>query len=166
MKYYISVLVENKAGILTRISGLFSRRNFNIDSLVGGTTDNPAVSRITIVVDGDDYVVDQVTKQLGKLIDVLAVKRLDPDFMVQRELTVIKVNLDADKHEEIFNLIRNTGCEVIDAFHRTFIIKLDDNSANVDLFIEQMSKYGIVEIVRTGAIAVAKGEDSIFYEND
>lgn len=166
MKHYISILVDNKAGVLARISGLFARRGFNIDSLAVGETNDPAVSRVTIVVDGDDYIAGQVTKQLAKLIDVRTVKQLDPDFMVQRDLVLVKVKIDADQRGEIYDLAKIMGCEIVDLSHTTLMIEFDDRTPKVDLLIELLSKYEILEIVRTGTIALEKGEDTVYDDED
>jgi len=162
MKHVISALVENKAGVLARISGLFARRGFNIDSLAVGETDDPAVSRVTIVVDGDDYIADQVTKQLSKLIDVRIVKQLDPEFMVQRELVLAKVRIDAEQRGEIYDLVKIMDCEIVDISHTTLMIEFDDRTTKVDLLMDLLSKYDILEIVRTGAIALQKGESTVY----
>ena len=162
MKHYISALVENKAGVLARISGLFARRGFNIDSLTVGETDDAAISRVTIVVDGDDYIADQVTKQLSRLIDVRTVKRLDPDFMVQRELMLIKVRIDPDRRGELYDLVKIMDCEIVDLSHTTLMIEFGDRTAKVELLIDLLSKYEILEIVRTGTIALQKGEGTVY----
>jgi acetolactate synthase-1/3 small subunit len=161
MKHYISALVENKAGVLARISGLFARRGFNIGSLAVGETNDPAVSRVTIVVEGGDYIADQVTKQLSKLIDVLTVKKLDADFVTQRELMLVKLRLDPDQRSEIYDLAKIMGCEIVDISHTTLMIEFDDRTPKVDLLVDLLSKYEIIEIVRTGAIALQKGESTI-----
>ena len=164
MKHYISALVDNKAGVLARISGLFARRGFNINSLAVGETNDPKVSRVTIVVEGDDYIADQVTKQLSKLIDVRKVCLHDPESIIQRELVLIKVKIDADKRSEIYDLVKIMGCEIVDISHTTLTIEFDDRTPKVDLLIELLSKYEIIEIVRTGAIALQKGEETIYIE--
>jgi len=166
MKHYISALVENKAGVLARISGLFARRGFNIDSLAVGETDDHTVSRVTIVVDGDSYIADQVTKQLSKLIDVRTVKRLDPDYMTQRDLVLIKLRIDPEKRSEIYDLVKIMGCEIVDISHTTLMIEFDDRTPKVNLLIDLLSKYEILEIVRTGTIALQKGEGSVYDEEE
>ena len=166
MKHYIAVLVENKAGVLARISGLFARRGFNIDSLAVGETDEPAVSRVTIVVDGDDYIAAQVTKQLAKLVDVRTVKQIDPDNMIHRDLVLVKVKIDAEQRGEIYDLAKIMGCEIVDLSHTTLMIEFDDRTPKVDLLIELLSKYEILEIVRTGTIALQKGEGTVYDEEE
>ena len=166
MKHYISALVENKAGVLTRISGLFARRGFNIDSLAVGETNDHAVSRVTIVVDGDDYQADQVTKQLAKLIDVRTVRQLDPGNMVQREIVLAKVKAAPEQRGEIYDLVKIIGCEIVDISHTTMVVEYDDRTAKVDQLVDLLSKYEIIEIVRTGAIALQKGEGTVYDEEE
>jgi len=166
MKHYISALVENKAGVLARISGLFARRGFNIDSLAVGETNDPVVSRVTIVVDGDDYISDQVTKQLSKLIDVLKVVQLDPENMVQRDLVLVKVKVTPEKRSEIYDLAKIMECEIVDISHTTLVLEYNDRTAKVDQLIDLLSKYEIMEIVQTGTIALQKGECSVYDEED
>ena len=161
MKHYISALVDNRAGVLARVSGLFARRGFNIDSLAVGVTNDPTVSRITIVVDGDDYIADQVTKQLSKLFVVRTVRQLDPDNMVQRDLVLIKVKISPEKRSEIYDLAKIMGCEIVDISHTTLMIEFDDRTPKVDLLIDLLSKYEILEIVRTGTISLQKGEGTV-----
>jgi len=162
MKHYISALVDNRAGVLARISGLFARRGFNIDSLAVGVTHDPAYSRVTIVVDGDSYIADQVTKQLSKLIDVRTVRQLDPEFMVQRDLVLIKVKIEPEQRGEIYDLVKIMGCEVVDITHTTLMVEFDDRPPKVSLLIDLLSKYEILEIVRTGTIAMQKGAGSLY----
>ena len=166
MKHYIAALVENKAGVLARISGLFARRGFNINSLAVGETNDPAVSRVTIVVDGDDDISGQVTKQLSKLIDVRMVKLLDPGNMVQRDLVLIKVRIDPEQRGEIYDLAKIMNCEVVDISHTTLMIEFDDRTPKVDLLVELLSKYEIMEMVRTGTIALQKGEGTVFDDEE
>ena len=166
MKHYIAALVENKAGVLARISGLFARRGFNINSLAVGETNDPAVSRVTIVVDGDDDISGQVTKQLSKLIDVRMVKLLDPGNMVQRDLVLIKVRIDPEQRGEIYDLAKIMNCEVVDISHTTLMIEFDDRTPKVDLLVDLLSKYEIMEMVRTGTIALQKGEGTVFDEEE
>ena len=166
MKHTISALVENKAGVLARISGLFARRGFNIDSLAVGETNDPAVSRVTIVVAGDDYISDQVTKQLSKLIDVRTVKLLDPDNMVQRDLLLVKIKVREDQLDEINDLAREMECEIVDTSDTTLILEYDNRTAKVNELIGILSKYEMLEIVQTGAIALQKGEGTVYDEEE
>jgi len=166
MKHYISALVENKAGVLARISGLFARRGFNIDSLAVGETNDPAVSRVTIVVDGDDYISGQVTKQLSKLIDVRTVKLLDPENIVQRDLVLVKIRIAPEQRGEITDLAKIMEFEIVDISHTTLVIEYNDRTSKVDKLIDLLSKYEIIEIVQTGTIALQKGENTVYDEEE
>ncbi len=161
MKHTISVLVENHAGVLSRISGLFSRRGFNIDSLAVGVTDDPAVSRITIIAQGNDYTVEQIEKQLNKLIDVIKVKTLDVDELLSRELLLIKISVSADKRSEIMTIAEIMGAKIIDISLSTITLEMSDTTYHLQRFEEMLKPYGIIEIVRTGSIAIQKGADTI-----
>lgn len=161
MKHTISVLVENQPGVLSRISGLFSRRGFNIDSLAVGVTDDPCVSRVTIIVDGNDYTVEQVEKQLNKLIDVIKVKCLKADELIARELLIVKISASAEKRSEIMTIAEITKADIIDISPTTMTLQLSDNSQNIMRFEEIIKPYGIVEEVRTGTIAIQKGAESM-----
>ncbi|MFA5657883.1 MAG: acetolactate synthase small subunit [Oscillospiraceae bacterium] len=161
MKHTISVLVENHAGVLSRISGLFSRRGFNIDSLAVGVTDNPEISRITIVAEGNDYTVEQIEKQLNKLIDVIKVRTLPAHEFLQRELLMIKINVGADKRSEIMTIAEIMNAKIIDLTHTTVTLELSDTTYHIARFEEMLKPYGITEIVRTGAIAIQKGSDAL-----
>jgi acetolactate synthase-1/3 small subunit len=161
MKHTIAVLVENKAGVLTRISGLFARRGFNIDSLAVGPTDDPKISRVTIVVDGDDYTAEQVTKQLGKLIDVLKVRKLQAADIIRRELLMIKVELSEGQRSEIIDIAKIMDCEIVDISHTTLTLEHSDWPEKIDLLIDLLSKYRILEITRTGTIALQRGSASV-----
>lgn len=161
MKHNIAVLVENKAGVLSRISGLFARRGFNIDSLAVGPTEDPKISRITIVVDGDDYVAEQVSKQLNKLIDVLKVRNLEEHDITRRELCLIKIEIDPTRRGEIIDLAKIMDCEIVDISHTTLMLEFDDRPEKVDLLIELLDNYKILEMARTGTIALQKGSGSV-----
>jgi acetolactate synthase-1/3 small subunit len=166
MKHYISALVDNRAGVLARISGLFARRGFNIDSLAVGETNDRAISRVSIVVEGDEYIADQVTKQLSKLIDVRKVKQLDPENMISRELLLIKVRVEPERRGEINDLARIMECEVVDISHTTMMLEYDDRTQKVDHLIDLLSQYDIIEIVRTGSVALQKGEGTVYDEEE
>lgn len=160
MKHTISVLVENHSGVLSRISGLFSRRGFNIESLAVGPTHDPAVSRITIVADGDEHTVEQIEKQLNKLIEVIKVKTFARDEFLARELMIIKVSVTADKRSEIMTIAEVTGAKVMDITLTTMTLELCDTYAHLCRFEEVIEPYGIIEMVRTGTIAIEKGADT------
>lgn len=161
MKHTISILVENHAGVLSRISGLFSRRGFNIDSLAVGETDDPKVSRITIVADGDEHTVEQLEKQLNKLIDTIKVKALPPDEQLSRELQLIKINAAPQQRSEILTICEIMGAKIIDISPNTMTIEISDTTAHLARFEELIRQYGVKEIVRTGVIAIQKGSETI-----
>ncbi len=160
-KHLLSVLVQNHAGVLSRVSGLFSRRGFNIDSLAVGVTEDPKISRITIVVDGDDYTVDQVTKQLNKLIDVLKIKRLEKSDSVSRELALIKVSATTETRAEIIQIVEIFRAKIVDVSKTTLTIEAAGSSDKVTALEDMLKQYGIVEIVRTGTIAIERGNKYI-----
>ncbi len=161
MKHTISILVENKAGVLSRISGLFSRRGFNIDSLAVGVTENPEVSRITIVADGDDHTAQQLEKQLNKLVDTMKVKTLDDNELIERELRLIKVSANPAQRSEILTICDVMGARIIDMTPSTLTIEICDSQANLERFNNMIEGYGIKELVRTGVIAIQKGSVTI-----
>lgn len=157
MRHVISAMVENKSGVLAHIAGLFSSRGFNIDSLTVGRTENPSVSRMTIVVAGDDSILEQVRKQLGKVIDVLRVSDFQGKDMVQRELALIKVNTPAGKRQEIIGLVEVFQGKVVDITPGDMVIELSGPEAKVDAFVEIVRPFGIREMVRTGLVALTRG---------
>ena len=161
MKHTISVLVENKAGVLSRISGLFARRGFNIDSLAVGTTEDKNISRITLLVDGDDYIAEQVTKQLNKQIDVIKVRKLDQEEITRRELVLVKVKMSVGQRGEIIDIVKIMQGEIVDISHTTLTVEMSDKPEKIDLLIELLSHYNIVEVARTGTIALQKGAESV-----
>ena len=161
MKYTISILVENHAGVLSRISGLFARRGFNIDSLAVGVTNDPTISRITIVVDGNEYIVEQVEKQLNKLIDVIKLKTLEPDEIISRELMLVKVAAGADHRGDIINIAKVMDAKICDITRTTMTIEVSETTEKLDNMLEILRPYGIREVVRTGTIATQTGSDII-----
>lgn len=161
MKHTISVLVENKAGVLSRISGLFARRGFNIDSLAVGTTEDKDISRITLLVDGDDYIAEQVTKQLNKQIDVIKVRKLNQEEITRRELVLVKVKMSVAQRGEIIDIVKIMQGEVVDISHTTLTVELSDKPEKIDLLIDLLSHYNIVEVARTGTIALQKGAEIV-----
>lgn len=161
MKYTISILVENHPGVLSRVSGLFSRRSFNIDSLAVGVTDDPTVSRITIIVDGNEYTVEQVEKQLNKLIEVIKVKTLAPAETISRELLLVKVAAGAAERGEIMNIVRITDSKICDISRTTMTIEASDTTERLETLLELLRPYGLREVIRTGTIATQRGSDFI-----
>lgn len=159
MKYTMSVLVENHPGTLSKVSGLFSRRGFNIDSLAVGVTEDPAVSRMTIVVDGDEYIVEQLEKQLNKVIPVIKVKTLGAGETIARTLSLIKVSVGLGQRPEIIRAAELMGARVVDATRSTLTLEFADTAERTETLEALLRPYGIREIVRTGVIAIEKGAD-------
>ena len=164
MRQILSVLVENKAGVLSRIAGLFARRGFNIHSLTVGTTEDATISRMTIVVDGDDRTVEQVEKQLNKLVDVLKVKKLPTQESTRRELALVKVQVQAKDRGQVVDLAKILNAKIVDISHTTLTVELCDKPEKVELLIELLSPYQILELARTGMAALQKGSGAIGYQ--
>ena len=158
MKHTLSVLVENKPGVLTRVAGLFARRGFNIDSLVVAETENPAVSRMTITVDEQDQPVEQVTKQLHKLINVLKIVDLDPGTSVERELLLVKVRADAEARSEIMQIVEIFRAKIVDVSREVLIVEMTGTRDKVSAFVELLAPFGVVELMRTGHVAISRGK--------
>lgn len=151
------MLVENQAGVLSKITGLFSRRGFNIDSLAVGVTADSNISRITIVADGDEYVAEQIQKQVSKLIPVIEVKLLKENTYISRELALIKVKCNTANRIEIMKIAELMGAKVIDVSITTITLEMADTVDNIETLNNLLKPYGIKEIVRTGMVAVEKG---------
>jgi acetolactate synthase-1/3 small subunit len=160
-QHTISVLVDNKPGVLARVASLFSRRGYNIESLAVSITDNPDVSRMTIVVNGDESIVEQITKQLHKLIDVSKVQDYIGVPIVARELSLIKVNAEVKDRTALMQLVEVFRGRVIDMSEKTFVIEITGAADKIDAFEQLLSPYGVRELVRTGRIAMARGPRSI-----
>jgi acetolactate synthase-1/3 small subunit len=160
-KHILSVLTENKAGVLSRISGLFSRRGFNIDSLAVGTTQDESISRMTIVVNGDDYIVEQVCKQLNKLIDVIKIKRLDDNDTVSRELSLIKVAANNKTRSDIIQIVDIFRAKIIDVSHETLTIEMTGTEEKHQALIDLLTPYEIKEMVKTGTVSIERGTNII-----
>jgi acetolactate synthase-1/3 small subunit len=157
MKHTISVLVENKPGVLARVAGLFSRRGYNIESLAVGTTENEAVSRMTIVASGDDLVLEQITKQLYKLIDVIKVFDIPKEVAVERELVLIKVSCNEKTRPEIIEIVDIFRGRIVDVSEGAVTIEMTDEESKIDGIEKLLKKFGIKELVRTGKIALQRG---------
>ena len=157
MKHTLSILVENHAGVLSKISGLFSRRGFNIDSLAVGVTNDPNVSRITIVTNGDEYVVEQLEKQLNKVIPVIKVKTYEEGTYLSRELALIKVHCSTAKRSEIMQIAQVMDAKIVDVAQTTVTFAYSDTVEKIETLINLLKPYGIREIVRTGTVAIEKG---------
>ncbi len=156
-KHTIAVLVENKFGVLSRVAGLFSARGYNIESLSVGETLDPTVSRMTIVVHGDEFVIEQVTKQLHKLIDVIKVSDLTDDDHVQRELLLIRVNAEPQQRAEILRTADIFRAKVVDVTPQSFTLEATGDEDKLEALLELLRPMGIQELVRTGKVAIARG---------
>jgi len=157
MKQILSVLVENQAGVLYKITGLFARRAFNIDSLAVSVTEDESVSRITMIVDSGSHAAEQVEKQLNKLVNVIKVKRLEDGEFVGKELTIIKVSANAKNRADIKTICDIMDAKVSDISQATITVELADTPDRIALFQEMLLPFGILEVSRTGLIAVQKG---------
>jgi len=157
MRHTLSALVENKPGVLARCAGLFARRGFNIDSLAVSITESPEVSRITLTVSGDELALEQICKQLEKLVDVIAVLDHTQDATVERELCLCKVEVDRDTRLEVMEICNIFRGDIIDVGNGSMIIQVTGDEEKIDAFVRLVSDYGIEELVRTGKIVLVRG---------
>ncbi|MCD0448295.1 acetolactate synthase small subunit [Actinocorallia sp. API 0066] len=160
-RHTLSVLVENKPGVLVRIAGLFSRRGFNIDSLAVGETEHPEISRITIVVDVQGLPLEQVTKQLNKLVNVLKIVELDPASSVQRELILVKVSTSPEIRSQVLEIVQMFRAKVVDVAPDAVTIEATGNRDKLEALLKCLEPFGIKELVQSGIIAVGRGARSI-----
>ncbi|RJP30235.1 MAG: acetolactate synthase small subunit [Actinobacteria bacterium] len=158
MKHTLSVLVENKPGVLARVAELFARRGFNIESLAVGTTEKPDISRMTIVVDVEEHSLEQVRKQLHKLINVIEISDLDPDSSVARELVLAKIKVDAENRSEVIEIADIFRGNIIDVSRESIIVEVTGNASKLRAFEDLLKPYGIRELVRTGKVALPRGK--------
>jgi acetolactate synthase-1/3 small subunit len=156
-KHILSILVENKPGVLTRIAGLFARRGFNIDTLAVGPTDDPTLSRITLTLDGAMHPIDQVTKQLHKLVNVIKIRDLEPTETVARELALFKVSADASSRAEVMQMVEIFRAKIIDVSRRSVIIEVTGSWDKIEAFERMVRPFGLIEMARTGEIAISRG---------
>jgi acetolactate synthase-1/3 small subunit len=157
MKHAISVLVNDQPGVLQRVSGLFGRRGFNIESITVGASEEPGLSRMIIVTSGDNSTLEQVQKQLYKLIDVIKVIDLSANAMVSRELALLKVKAEPDKRPEIFAVVETFRASIVDISATTLIVQVVGDTEKIDAMIELLKPYGIQQITRTGVTAMTRG---------
>jgi acetolactate synthase-1/3 small subunit len=157
MRHVISALVMNEPGVLANVAGMFAARGFNIDSLVVGRTEDPELSRMTIVVTADDITLDQVRKQLAKLIPVVQVRDFKGTAYVERDLALVTVNVGPERRGEVIEVAHVFGGKVVDVAADSLVVELTGSEEAIDRFIELMKNYGIKELARTGAIATARG---------
>ena len=156
MRHTISVLVENKFGVLTRVAGLFSGRGYNIDTLNVGPTQDPAVSRMTIITHGDEATLEQIIKQLNKLPDVLKVVNFGEGEYVDRELVLVKVSVDSQSRAEVMQITDIFRAKIVDVQPKSLTIEVTGNDSKVDKFVDLMQSFGVTELTRTGKIAVSR----------
>ncbi len=158
-KHVLSILVENKPGVLTRISGLFARRGFNIDTLSVGPTDDERISRVTLTVDGAMHPIDQVTKQLHKLVNVIKIRDLEPEDTIARELAMFKVSADGAARAEVMQLAEIFKGRIVDVTKRSVIVEVVGTSEKIQAFEKLVRPFGLVEMVQTGEIAISRGRN-------
>jgi acetolactate synthase-1/3 small subunit len=159
-KHTLSILVENKSGVLTRIAGLFTRRGFNIDTLTVGPTDDPGLSRMTLTLDGALHPIDQVTRQLHKLINVLKIRDLDPTDTISRELALFKVAVDGRERGEVMQITEVFRGKIVDVDKRSVVIEITGTTEKVEAFESMVRPFGLVEMMRTGEIAISRGRSA------
>ena len=156
-KHTLSILVENKPGVLTRIASLFARRGFNIDTLTVGPTDDDHISRITLTLDGAMHPIDQVTKQLHKLVNVLKIRDLEPADTVARELALFKVAADGAQRAEVMQVAEIFRGKVVDVTRRSIVVEVTGTAEKIEAFEELVRPFGLIEMMRTGEIAISRG---------
>ena len=154
MKHTLAVLVENSPSVLSRVAGLFSRRGYNIESLAVGVTDNPKISRMTVVVSDDNQILDQIVKQLNKLIEVIKVNNLDPEEAIERELAFFKVKANKDNRSEIMQIVEIFRAQIVNVNANNLVISITGTSDKVNAIEKMLKNYEILEVVRTGTIAM------------
>ncbi len=157
-RHTLSILVENKFGVLARIAGLFSGRGFNIDSLNVAPTKNPTFSRMTVVVKGDDRVLEQLTRQLDKLINVIEVEDFHPDEAVERELVLVKIKADSKTRSEAMQIVDIFRAKIVDIHEASMLVETTGNPRKLEAFLDLMNKFGILDMTRTGLVAMKRGQ--------
>lgn len=162
-KKVFQILVDNTTGVLSRISGLFARRGYNIESITAGVTADPRFTRITIVASGDDEVLVQIEKQVAKLVDVEHIRELIPDESVYRELALVKVRADSKQRDDVKSIVDFYKAKIIDVAYDSLVIELTGNSAKIDSFLDILRDYEILELARTGIAGLCRGTDGVVY---
>src|SRR5690242_4725396 len=157
-KHILSILVENKPGVLTRIAGLFARRGFNIDTLAVGPTDDPTLSRITLTVDGAVHPIDQVTKQLHKLVNVIKIRDMEPGETIAREMALFKVSAPIESRAEIMQFAEIFRAKIVDVSRRSLTIEVTGSAEKIEAFERMIRPHGLIEMVRTGEVAIARSK--------
>ena len=161
MMHTLAVLVENKPGVLTRVSGLFARRSFNIKSLAVGETEQPGISRMTIIVEADSAPIEQVKRQLNKLINVLKIVELHPEESVERRLLMMKVRADESRRTGVLQVVDLFRAHVVDVQPESVVIESIGSLPKLEALLRAMGPYGVIELVQSGAVAIGRGEQSI-----
>src|SRR3954453_3495908 len=155
-KHVLSIMVENRPGVLARIAGLFSRRGFNIDTLAVGPTEDPDISRITLTLDGAVHPIDQVTKQLHKLVNVIKIRDMEPDQTISREMAVFRVSATVESRAEIMECAEIFRAKIVDVSRRTLTIEVTGSNEKIDAFERMIRPHGLVEMARTGGVAISR----------
>jgi acetolactate synthase-1/3 small subunit len=161
MQHIISALVENRSGTLSRVSGLFSRRGYNIDSLTVGETEDPSISRMTIAVSGDERVLEQIVKQVGKLIDVITVRELEPSSCLKREIMLIKTGVNEKTRAAVLEIASIFRARVVDVSQTTITVEATGNTDKLNGLLLLLRPYGVLELARTGLVALERGENAL-----
>lgn len=162
-KKVFQLLVDNTSGVLSRISGLFSRRGYNIESITAGVTADPRITRITIVTSGDDDILDQIEKQVAKLVDIRDIRELKPEESVYRELALIKVRADAQQRQGVISVVDIFRAKIVDVAPDSLIIELTGNQSKIEAFLNLLNGYEILELARTGIAGLARGSENVIY---
>lgn len=162
-KRVLSLLVDNTSGVLSRVAGLFSRRGYNIDSLTVGETMDPRYSRMTVVVSGDEQILDQITKQLQKLIDVVDIKILEEGNSVSRELVLVKIRVDANERQDVIAIANVFRGNIVDVGVDSLIVELTGQQSKLDAFLRLLEGHEILELARTGITGLSRGSNDIRY---
>jgi acetolactate synthase I/III small subunit len=157
-KHILSLTVENRPGVLARVAGLFSRRGFNIDTLAVGPTEDPNVSRITLTLDGAVHPIDQVTKQLHKLVNVIKIRDMEPDTTIAREMALFRVSAAVENRAEIMQFAEIFGATIVDVSRRTLTVEVTGSQEEVDSFERMVRPHGLIEMARTGEVAITKSK--------
>lgn len=159
----LSILVENTSGVLSHVSGLFSRRGYNIDSFSAGVTADPRYTRMTIVTSGDELILEQIQKQVAKLEDVVDIKILEPEDSVTRELMIVKISAKAEQRQGVLTITEIFHGKVVDVTHESMVLEVTGHTLKLDSFLDMLADYEILELARTGTTGLSRGTDNITY---
>ena len=159
----LSIFVDNTSGVLSRVAGLFSRRGYNIDSITAGITTNPQITRMTVVCSGDDLVLEQITKQLAKLVDVRHIKVLKPGESVNRELMLIKIKVMPEQRQNITSIAQIFRAKIVDVGKESMVIEVTGEQRKLEAFLDILDEYEILELARTGLAGLSRGADDVQY---